>query len=83
MIVHRSTIHGRCPLNHAWDYYEVEIRTDDFVDVKELEAAMDSVRGSTQTQEDIANELRDKIPASCVLVVRGRHSQNTSTLVEL
>lgn len=83
MIVHESIIHGRCPLNGNWDYYEVEIRTDDFVDIAELEAAFDKVRGSEKTQEDIANELRELIPGSCSLVIRGRHSQNTKTLIEL
>lgn len=83
MIIHKSIIHGRCPINSNWDYYEVEVRTDDFVDVAELEAAFDKVRGAAQTQEDIANELRELIPASATLVMRGRHSQNTESMIEL
>lgn len=83
MIVHTTTIHGSCPLNGQWDYYDVEVRTDDFLDVAELERCFDSVRGSTNTQEDIAFQLREIIPASATLIVRGRHSQNTSTMIEL
>lgn len=83
MIVHKSTIHGRCPLGGCWDYYEVEIRTNGFVDVMELEAAFNQVRGLEHSQENIAYKLRELIPADCVLVIRGQHSQNTTTLVEL
>lgn len=83
MIVHTSTIHGKCPLNGMWDYYSVEVRTDEFLDVSELEASLNSVRGSCATQEDIAYQLREIIPSHCVLILRGRHSQNTSSMVEL
>jgi NADPH-dependent 7-cyano-7-deazaguanine reductase QueF len=83
MIIHTSMIHGRCPINGNWDYYTVEIRTDDFVDVADLECVLNDVRGSKKTQEDIAFEIREKVPAHCIVVLRGRHSQNTETMVEL
>lgn len=81
--MHTSTVHGRCPLNQNWDYYEVEIRTDGFIDVAALEVMLDSVRGKYLTQEDMAHVLRELIPADCIIVMRGRHSQNTTTMVEL
>ena len=85
MIVHTTTVHGRCPINGSWDYYELEVRTDGFVKCEDIEAACDRVRGSEMTQEAMAEELRlaDEIPSDCVIVLRGRHGQNVSTLVEI
>lgn len=83
MIVHTTTVHGRCPLNGSWDYYTLEVRTDGFVKCEDIEAACDLVRGGEITQEDMANELRETLPADCVIVLRGRHGQNVATLVEI
>ena len=83
MIVHKTLAHGKCPINGFWDYYEVEVRTDDFIKCEEIEAACDAVRGLELTQEEIANNIRERLPGHCVLVVRGRHGQNTETMIEL
>lgn len=83
MIVHETMVHGKCPINGAWDYYTLEVRTDGFVKCEDIEAACDQVRGSEKTQEDMAYELRELLPADCVLVLRGRHGQNVSTMVEV
>jgi hypothetical protein len=83
MIVHSTMIHGRCPINGSWDYYDVEVRTDTFVKCEDIEAACDQVRGSELTQEAMAEELRERLPVDCVLIVRGRHGQNIETMVEI
>jgi hypothetical protein len=83
MIVHKTMVHGRCPINGSWDYYTLEVRTDEFVRCEDIEEACDSVRGSEQTQERMAYELREKLPSHCVLVLQGRHGQNVQTMVEL
>lgn len=83
MTIHTTTIHGRCPLNNNWDYYTLTVRTDGFIDIAELESICDLVRGSSKTQEDIAEELRNRLPGDCVMELSGRHSQNTATVVSL
>lgn len=83
MIVHETLVHGRCPINGSWDYYTLEVRTDGFIKCEDIEAACDLVRGSELTQEAMAEQLREKLPGDCIIVLRGRHGQNTSTTVEL
>ena len=83
MITHTTTIHGKCPINGAWDYYEVTVRTDAFLKCEDIEAACDQVRGKGITQEAMAEELRELLQSDCVLTVRGRHGQNIQTMIEL
>jgi len=83
MIIHKTMIHGRCPVNGMWDYYTLEVRTDGFIKCEDIESACDNVRGSYLTQEAIAEHLREELPADCVLCLRGRHGQNVDTIVEI
>lgn len=82
MIVHETMVHGRCPINGAWDYYTLEVRTDDFVKCEDIEQACNVVRGSDMTQEQMAEALREELPGHCIMVLRGRHGQNVATMVE-
>ena len=83
MITHKTMIHGKCPINGAWDYYEVTVETESFNKCEDIEAACDRVRGKGITQEAIAAELRELLPRDCVLLVCGRHGQNMQTMIEL
>lgn len=83
MITHKTMIHGKCPINGAWDYYEVTVRTESFIKCEDIEAVCDQVRGKGITQEEMAEELRELLPQDCSLTVRGRHGQNTQTMIEL
>ena len=87
MILHETIVHGRCPLNDQWDYYDVDIETDEFIDVHKLEEILNDVRGLREVQEDIARRiagmLRSKGFQTCHVTVTGRHSQNMQTTVTL
>lgn len=76
-------VHGRCPINGSWDYYELDVQTTEFVKCEEIEFACDQVRGSELTQESIADELKCLLPSSCKLILQGRHGQNISTTIEI
>jgi hypothetical protein len=78
---HKSFVHGKCPINGRWDYYEVVVCTDDFVEVSELEDVLDSIRGTNKTQEELAKYISLSLPYSCVITLHGRHSQNTKTSI--
>ena len=78
MNTHKTLIHGRCPLNGCWDYYEVWFQTEEFVDVAEIEHTCDSIRGNTKTQEQMADFLKERFSA-CRITVTGRHTSNTHT----
>lgn len=80
-IEHSSIVHGKCPVNGRWDYYEVSIQTNEFLEVSEMEETLDFVRGSKKTQEDIAKEISLSLPYHCKVTLAGRHSQNTRTVV--
>lgn len=84
MVVHKTIVHGKCPINGLWDYYELEVRTSGFVRCEDIEIACNRIRGSEMTQEQMAEELREsrEIPSDCVILLRGRHGQNVETLVE-
>ena len=83
MNVHRTTLHGKCPLNGSWDYYELEVSTEEFFRVEELEELCDFVRGKSMSQEEMAKQLRPTLPSHCSMVLRGRHGQNCETEVRL
>lgn len=80
-IKHSSTIHGKCPINGKWDYYEVVVETEEFMEISELEELLDSYRGTNKTQEDLAKNIALQLPYSCNVKLSGRHSQNTNTVV--
>lgn len=88
MVTHKSIIHGVCPINRAWDYYDVKISThgdegdtDIFIDVLELEKLLDAVRGKTMTQEGMADFIVNALPAGSLVKLVGRHSPHTITEV--
>ena len=83
IVLHKTMVHGRCPINDSWDYYILEVRTDGFVKCEDIEDACDTVRGKSMTQEDMAIKLRSLIPSHCSLSLRGRHGQNTRTVVDV
>lgn len=80
---HTFQIHARCPMvpHEQWDYYEVTIQTEDMIDVNVLEKAMDSVRGLRSTQEQITEILKELLPCETMIEIRGRHSQNSESIV--
>lgn len=81
--MHTFAIHARCPYvaKLQWDYYDVEVTTEDEIDVHKLEEVMNSVRDSSMSQEQIALALKQQLPGHCFIEVRGRHTQNSSTVV--
>lgn len=83
MNVHKSIIHGKCPINARWDYYDVEIRSESFIKVEDVDATLDLVRGLNETQEDIAAKLKKALGKFFHVSLVGRHSQNTETRVDL
>lgn len=80
-VKHESIIHGKCPINGRWDYYEVIVETEEFVEISELEELLDFHRGTNRTQEDLAKNIALQLPYSCNVKLSGRHSQNTKTVV--
>lgn len=85
MIVHETLVHGRCPINGIWDYYLLRIRidSDEFVRAEDIEEAADFVRGKPLSQEDMAKQIHQSLPACCSVEMRGRHGQNCGTTVIL
>lgn len=81
--VHEAIIHGTCPINGRWDYYEVKVETTDFLEISELEELLDFYRGTNKTQEELAKEISLALPYNCKITLSGRHSQNTKTSVEV
>jgi hypothetical protein len=83
LATHTFTIHAECPFvdRKQWDYYEVEIQTEDVIDVHDLEGIMNSVRGLKESQETIARIIRQNVSCECFITVTGSHTQNSSTKV--
>lgn len=83
IVSHSFMIHARCPyvVKIQWDYYDVEVTTEEEIDVHLLESVMDSVRDSSMSQEQIAVSIREQLPQHCFVTVTGRHTQNSSTEV--
>lgn len=83
-VTHRTTVHGKCHINGSWDYYDVEITTDQFIKVEDIESRLDlEVRGKMEPQETLAERIAKAFPSHCKITVVGRHSQNTLTTVEV
>ena len=80
-VKHKSIVHGKCPINGRWDYYEVNVETEEFLEISELEELLDFVRGGNKTQEQMASDIALSLPYSCTVTLTGRHSQNTETVV--
>lgn len=83
MNIHKTIIHGKCPINGSWDYYNVTIKTNEFIKCEEVEELCDFLRGKTLEQERIAEQLHATIGVKHFLKVEGRHGQNTKLAVEL
>lgn len=86
MNIHKTTIHGSCPINGLWDYYELKIETSEFIACEDLDSFTNDVRGSELTQEDIANCLRDYLKSKLktfTLSLTGTHGQNQHLTVRL
>lgn len=83
LAIHRFTIHAICPFveHQQWDYYDVELQTEEVIDVHILETAMNSVRGIRESQEAIATILREQLPCEVLITISGRHSLTSSTTV--
>lgn len=82
MNIYEAKVHGKCPINRKWDYYTLTITSDQMIVCEEIEASCDIVRGSTMTQEKIADQLRKSLPETCKMRLVGIHS-NVETTVEL
>ena len=83
MNVHETKIHGKCPINGSWDYYDVTVFTKEFLACEELEELCDFVRGKTLEQERIAEQLHSTIAVKHKLIVEGMHGQNSVLTVQL
>jgi hypothetical protein len=81
--IHTFTIHAECPFveHKQWDYYAVEVQTEDVVDVHFLESVMDQVRGLRTSQEEIAELIKRNLSCEAIVTVTGKHSQNSATKV--
>ena len=82
MNIYEAKVHGKCPLNRQWDYYTLTITSEQMIVCEEIEAACNIVRGSTMTQENIADQLRKSLPDNCKMRLIGTHA-NVETTVEL
>jgi hypothetical protein len=83
LAIHSFRIHAECPLvaHKQWDYYTVNIQTEDIADVHFLETVMDSVRGIRATQEEIGQIIRQQLACEAMVEIVGRHGQNSKTKV--
>lgn len=75
---HRALIHARCPLVDQWDYYDVIVEPDGFLDVILFDRLCDEVRGIEATQETLTNVMAEKLRGHMVRL-EGRHSANSIT----
>lgn len=82
MITYKTKVHGKCPFNRDWDYYDLTIRSESMMKCEDLEAICNIVRGATMTQENIAYKIRELIPAHCLMTLVGNHA-NVETVVDL
>jgi NADPH-dependent 7-cyano-7-deazaguanine reductase QueF len=88
MNTHKAIVHGKCPINGSWDYYNVTIKTNQFVETEYVDGVMNAVRGQEITQETMASQIFDKLRWASKLEnfkmsLVGRHGQNNELAVEL
>ena len=82
MLNYKVKLHGRCPFNRDWDYYDLTVTSEVFVKCEDIQAVCDIVRGAIMTQENMAKQLRELLPAHTSITLVGWHA-NTETVVEL
>jgi hypothetical protein len=87
-VTHRFQMHALCPFfpdREVWDYYTVRVVLDRVVDVHAIERVIASCCGMCKTQEAIYEVLVDQlreICGDCHIVVTGKHSANSETIVD-
>lgn len=84
-ITHTTMIHAKCPINDEWDYYTVEIEVGGFLRAEDINSVADGIRGTTETQEGIAEQFADGIREydyDAKITIIGRHGQNVETTVK-
>lgn len=59
MNTYNTLIHGRCPIKRMWDYYTLEIISEQEILCEQIERAANIVRGATMTQEKMAKQISE------------------------
>jgi len=85
---YRTTVHIRCPFQPVWDYYTVELNSEQMVQCETFEVCCDVVRSREISQEETAAILYAELVSiignkKFVLTVTGRHGANCETVVML
>ena len=85
---YRTTIHIRCPFQPVWDYYTVELYSEQMVQCEIFEECCDHVRGSEVSQETTAELIQEAVALRLPrivfsLKVTGRHGANCETVIKL
>jgi|LakMenE18May11ns_1017448.scaffolds.fasta_scaffold9911759_2 hypothetical protein len=73
MNTYHTFVHGRCPIKRAWDYYTLEIVSDETILCEEIERSANIVRGATMTQEKMAKQISELLPGITFKLI-GVHS---------
>lgn len=81
LATHISTIHARCPVDNRWDYYQVEVQTNQLLNVEEFERVLNQARGTTAYQESLAKWISAHLPPFTTVKLTGVHGQQTKTVV--
>ena len=79
---HTFMLHAVCPfVEHLqYDYYDCTIQTNTVIDVHEIEATLNNLRGVELSQEDLCCKISQSFQG-CEVTLTGRHNQNSSTAV--
>ena len=73
MNTYNTLIHGRCPIKRMWDYYTLEIISEEEILCEQIERAANIVRGATMTQEKMAKQIYELLPGVTFKLI-GVHS---------
>lgn len=73
MNTYNTLIHGRCPIKRMWDYYTLEIISEEEILCEQIERAANIVRGATMTQEKMAKQISELLPGVTFKMI-GVHS---------
>lgn len=73
MNTYNTLVHGRGPIKRGWDYYTLEIVSDETILCEEIERAANIVRGATMTQEKMAKQIAELLPGVTFKLI-GVHS---------
>lgn len=77
-VTHRLGLLACCPVNSGWDWYECEVTTDRLILVEDIKTLAASYSKTKIYQEDLCQELADKLQAEVTL--RGEHSGVKTTV---